>query len=251
MDLPLDVPSCLRERAGNWHALKRWERRELGQELRRLGLSYREIAEVIPVAKGTLSGWCRDLEPTEDQKERLLSLRPSRLALQEAGLRRRRRNLERIEAIRRKARTEVQALAVDPFWVAGVVAYWSEGTKRGKELRFSNSDPALVILFVRLAIRYLGLRTDQFSAQLHLHDGQDELERKRYWSAVTGIPLHRFCKSYIKPEGTGHRKNVLYNGTVSIRPRRSGDLFHRVMGWIEELPHNFGPLAKLDIATGS
>jgi len=38
-----------------WDILKRWERPELGQNLRRLGFSYREIAAVVPVAKGTLS----------------------------------------------------------------------------------------------------------------------------------------------------------------------------------------------------
>lgn len=46
------LPRGLLARASRWEELKRWERRELGQELRRLGLSYSEIAEVIPVAKG-------------------------------------------------------------------------------------------------------------------------------------------------------------------------------------------------------
>jgi hypothetical protein len=68
---------------------------------------------------------------------------------------------------------------------------------------------------------------------LHLHDGQEEEERKEHWSKVTRLPLESFRKTYFKPEGTGHRKNVLYNGTARVRVARSSDLLHRVLGWID------------------
>ena len=103
------------------------------------------------------------------------------------------------------------------------------------ELRFSNSDPGLVVLFIRWSWKYLDLGEHPFDARLHLHTGQDEEERRAFWSAVTGIALKDFRKAYVKPEGTGHRKNVLYNGTISIRVRCSGTMFHRVMGWIDGL----------------
>lgn len=236
------VPSPLLDRASRWDELKRWERRELGQELRLLGLTYSEIGEIIPVPKGTLSGWCRDLELTEDAKQRLASKGRSLLARQELGARRRREALERAASIRDAAREEAQDLLRDPFWVAGVVAYWSEGDKRSKELKFSNSDPALVSLFVRWAKAYVGIGTDRLTIGMHLHSGQDESERKTFWSSVTEIPPEQFRKTFIKPEGTGHRKNRLYNGTASVRVRRSGDLSHRVMGWIDALSDQFPTL---------
>ena len=48
----------------DWASLSRWERAEVGRDLRRQGLSYGEIMQLIPVPKGTLAGWCRDIELT-------------------------------------------------------------------------------------------------------------------------------------------------------------------------------------------
>jgi hypothetical protein len=56
------VPQELIDRADNWNELHRWERSELGKVLRRLGLTYSEIRELLPVPKATLSYWCRDIE---------------------------------------------------------------------------------------------------------------------------------------------------------------------------------------------
>jgi hypothetical protein len=229
------LPKELPDRVAFWPDLKQWERREIGQELRRMGLSYREVAAVIPVTKGTLSGWCRDIELSDDQRQRL-SFRPSRIAAaRQRGLTRREGALQRADAIRTAAAAEVPDLRRDPFWVAGAVAYWSEGDKRGKDVRFSNSDAELVRLFLSWASRYLELSPERFLVLLHLHTGQDELERQRFWSRETGLPLEQFRKSYIKPEGTGHRKNKLYNGTAQIRIRRSTALHHRVIGWLDGL----------------
>lgn len=155
------------------------------------------------------------------------------LSMRKAGKRRRDKRLREIEAIRLAAVAEAQDLIDDPTWVAGVVAYWSEGHKRDNELGFANSDPELVSLFISWARRYLGLELDRFTIKLHLHSGQEEEERKEFWAKATGLTGEQFRKTYIKPEGTGHRKNILYNGTASIRVTKSTNLFHRVTGWID------------------
>jgi hypothetical protein len=235
----------LLENIRQWPTLKRWQRREVGQQLRCSGLSYSEIASLIPVTKGTLSGWCRDISLTDDQKARL-ALRPGRIAFaRRQGADRRRRALQRAAEIRESARTEVAELRSDPFWMAGVVAYWAEGAKRNNDVTFANSDPALICLFISWAARSFDLGPERFTAKLHLHAGQDDAERKRYWSDITGIPVSEFRKTFIKIEGTGHRKNVLYNGTIQVRITRSTDLLHRLEGWIEEVASLVTASAKL------
>lgn len=69
--MDIHIPHEFFEKASRWHELKRLERREIGQELRRLGLSYGEIMQVIPVTKGTLSGWCQAIPLTDEQIERI------------------------------------------------------------------------------------------------------------------------------------------------------------------------------------
>ena len=57
----------LDERIASWEMLSRWERSELGKDLRRSGLSYGEIMALIPVKKSTLATWCREVKLTEEQ----------------------------------------------------------------------------------------------------------------------------------------------------------------------------------------
>ena len=194
-----------------WSDLKRWQRREIGQTLRRMGLSYREISAVIPVHKGTLSGWCAEIDLSTAQEERLGAKRPRLESRRQHGVHRRMAARKARCQAGSTAAVEAAGLRGDAAWAAGTVAYWSEGAKTGG-VRFSNSDPDLVRLFVDWARKYLGVIGDRFVVSLHLHSGQDELERKTYWSFVTGVPLTQFGATYVKPEGTGHRKNVSVRG---------------------------------------
>ncbi|MDP8959286.1 MAG: hypothetical protein M3N51_08840 [Actinomycetota bacterium] len=117
--------------------------------------------------------------------------------------------------------------------MAGVVLYWGEGSKTSNRLELANSDIRLVQVFLRW-LDTLGVdRKVDLGVQLFLHGGQDAEQLKRWWSSETGIPIGCFIKPFVKPEGTGHRTNHLYRGTVRIYVRRSSHLFHTVMGWID------------------
>ncbi len=72
----MDLGSEFRSRIEGWDGLSRWERSELGKDLRRLGLSYGEIMDLIPVKKSTLATWCRDVRLTEEQWAAIKSRRP-------------------------------------------------------------------------------------------------------------------------------------------------------------------------------
>ena len=224
-----------------WDELKRWERRDVGQALRRLGFSYREIGSVIPVGKATLSLWCRDIVLSAAEQA-LLEQRQAALVRQgQIGRKRRYETTHRAAERRETARLEVPSLRDDPLWVAGTTAYWAEGGKAWRRLTFANSDPSMIRLFIVWASRYLDLSTDRFTISLHLHSGQEETERQTFWSNVTGIPTDRFRKTFVKPEGTGHRKKALYNGTAQVRVTKSAALLDRVLGWIEGLCDAYVP----------
>ena len=51
----MEVGAGLQETIARWETLSRWERSELGKDLRRLGLSYGEVMGLIPVKKSTLA----------------------------------------------------------------------------------------------------------------------------------------------------------------------------------------------------
>jgi len=236
MTTPKPSPE-LAERLARWDELSRWERSEIGRALRRDGWSYGEIREVIDVPKGTLAGWCRDIRLTHDQAAAIRRRTGSVNGVPRNMQWRRREQIERIGA---EARAEVPHLIHDPLWLAGTVMYWAEGSKRDRTLAFANSDPRACRFFIDWTRNYHSSRA-VFVVKLNLHAGNDERQAKRFWLAQ--LPLDsttRFYKTFIKPEGTGHRKNHLEMGVAQVRVRRSADSHHRTMGWIDGVGHQFG-----------
>lgn len=147
----------------------------------------------------------------------------------------RKRRQEQIRQIRAQARSESKTMTQEQFFIAGVMLYWAEGAKGGKEVRVSNSDPIFIQFMMRWLRECCGITEDRFRGAVHYHQGQDELAIRKFWSRIMGIPLRYFHKSFCKPPGTGHRKHVLQQGTVQIRVCKSADLFHRIVGWRESL----------------
>jgi hypothetical protein len=232
----MELEDAVLERVGNWKSLSRWEKSELGKDLRRLGLSYGEIMELVPVKKSTLATWCRDIELTENQ---IAAIKERRA--QEPGVPRNtqwKRRAE-IESIQSSARAEVPSLMGDQLWLAGITLYWAEGSKTKNQLRLANTDPRALRLFINWVLAYIDPKA-RFSIQLHLHEGNNETEAKQYWRRQTGLDGANFYKTYIKPKGTGHRKNHIPYGVCTVKVRRCSDGWHRAMAWIEAMTDRLG-----------
>jgi hypothetical protein len=228
------VPATLQQQAARWPDLHRWERAELGRALRRMGLTYGEIRQIIPVPKGTLANWCRDLALTDDQVEaiKLRTAPGSRIGIPVDTQWRRRREVERIRA---HAVDEAASLVGDPLWVAGVCLYWGEGDKNTKQmLAVTNADPSILRLFMSWTVMYLDPEPS-WVLSLNIHAANDELAARAHWAAELSLGEPDFTRSFVKPPGTGHRKNQLPHGICRVRLRRSSDAWHRTMAWIEAI----------------
>jgi hypothetical protein len=242
----MEVGTEIRGRIASWNTLSRWDRAELGRDLRRLGLSYGEVMDLIPVKKATLATWCRDVKLTEEQYAAIQVRTGSRQGIPRDTNRKRR---EEIAMIRARARHRVPDLLTEPFWVAGVVLYWAEGFKTPGKVGMANSDPRALRLFVAWVRAYLDPSAD-FSLQLHLHAGNDDEAAKRHWKAETGLYDANFHRTFIKPSGTGHRKNHLEHGVCTVKLRRSADAWNSIMEWIDAIAEHFeltNPETKLPL----
>lgn len=237
----MELEVAVLERVRAYESLSRLERSELGRALRRLGLSYGEIMELIPVKKSTLATWCRDVTLTPEQ---IAGIKERRSPEPGKDLRGRRYTTQRprrreIELIKASAALEAEHLVRDPFWTAGVAMYWGEGAKATKQLSLANSDPAALRLFKHWARTYLP-PDNGWRARLNLHADNDEPGARAWWADQLDVPLDDFTKSYIKPDGTGHRKNHLAHGVCTLIKRRSTDAYHIAMAWIEFLQGFYG-----------
>jgi hypothetical protein len=232
----MELGSEFRSRIEEWDRLSRWERSELGKDLRRHGLSYGEIMDLIPVKKSTLATWCRDVELSEEQITAIRERTGSREGVPRDTNRKRR---EEIARIRVRALSEIPDLKRDPLWVAGTVLYWAEGAKTRNHLKLANADPRALRLFVRWIRTYLDPNAD-FSMQLHLHEGNDEAAARSYWRNETGLTTANFHRTFIKPRGTGHRKNHLKHGVCTIKMRRCADSWQQAIIWVEAMADDLG-----------
>jgi hypothetical protein len=161
----------------------------------------------------------------------------------------RRRRVE-VEQIRSAARAEVPALSRDPLWVAGVCLYWGEGGKSARRLEMSNADPRLLLSFLKWIRRYHDPSCDVVLS-LNLHAANDELEARAHWRRALGLPMAPFTKSFIKPEGTGHRKNHLAYGVCRVRLRKSADPWIRTMAWVDRLSAQLVASPEASLASNS
>lgn len=148
------------------------------------------------------------------------------------------RRLE-IQGIRAEARLEVPTLMMDPLWVAGTVLYWGEGFKAQRRVGMANSDPSALQLFIRWIRGYVNAEAE-FVCKLNLHYNNDEPAAREHWADILGLSSARFYRTFIKPEGTGHRKNHLPHGVCQVNVRRSSDSWHRIAAWIDALRVEWG-----------
>lgn len=211
-------------------AVRKWQLKEKAINLRKKGLSYKEIKQFVPVSKSTLSLWLRDVFLTEKQLE-ILRLRYD-LQLRGSKAVRAKRQAE-IKIIKEEAKKQIKSVNNKEFMIAGLMLYWAEGNKT-HSVGVTNSDYRIIQFMMIWFREFCKVPENKFRAHLHLHSGQDENKIKKYWSNLTKIPLAQFGKSHIKKEGTGHRKRILYNGTIKINICDK-NLLYRIEGLIEKV----------------
>jgi hypothetical protein len=232
----MELEAEILERVGTWKSLSRWEKSELGKDLRRQGLSYGEIMDVIDVKKSTLATWCHEVSLSAEQIEAIKKRRAQIPGIPvDTNWRRR----EEIAVIRQIAREVATDLIDDPLWVAGLTLYWAEGAKTRNFVSMANTDPRALRLFVRWVRTFID-PTARFSLHLHLHEGNNDVVAQAYWREETGLSTANYHKTFIKPKGTGHRKNHLAHGICTVKVRRAADPWNIIMEWIDSLAFHFG-----------
>ncbi len=216
----------------------RVEERDLARRLRRCGYSYGQISQVIPIAKGTLTGWLKDIELTRVQKERILAR--TRAAVQRGGQKgawqNRRKSLERIRGIVGKARLELPERIGDPLFWTGIALFWAEGTKKARHFIFTNSDPNAIRTMIRWLTKSIGVPKRKIVANIYLHHVYADKGIDEFWRKATGLPQSQFGRPVFKATRHAIRKNPSYMGCCRISVY-SSELFWRLRGWQKGLLH--------------
>ncbi len=211
--------------------------------LRKQGRSYGEIFKETNTPKSTLSYWLKGVKLKKEQRARLYSKQI--IILSRGSKSQKKHRAREVKKIIADSSLEIKLpLNNDYYKLIGVALYWSEGSK-SKMMQITNSDPYLILFFVRWLKIVFNVSPLVLKASLNLYPQQNEVDTKQFWSDLTGIPVKNFGKTYFKPEGKGYKKNNLYYGTLRLYVPKSTDMKYKMAGWLQALLKNLHLDVKL------
>ncbi|MEW6101909.1 MAG: hypothetical protein AB1481_06420 [Candidatus Omnitrophota bacterium] len=207
-------------------------------ELRRQGKTFSEVLKEIPVSKGTLSYWLKDIALTPEQLAKIQYKNDKVKSKFIEFNRLRKLQAERNKQfITDKAMQEIGILSKRELKMLGAALYWAEGHKTGaRAVDFVNTDAAMIKLMMRWFRETCAVEEEQFRIRISIHNPADAEKAKSYWSGITGVPLTQFTKIYTKLSPTSGRKvgNLAPYGICAIRVSDIS-LITRIKGWIKGL----------------
>lgn len=212
--------------------------KEKAIKLRKDGFSYSEILQEIPVAKSTLSLWLKSVGMAKSQKQKITEKRIAG-ALRGAEAKRNQR-IKITKEIKDKARADIKSINQKELWLLGIALYWAEGAKE-KEwgtragVKFSNSDPKMILLFLKWLKNTFSLNNSEIVYELYIHETADIKKAQEYWSNILSIPKEKIRTYFKKNKINTIRKNTGndYHGLIAIKANKSSNLNRKIAGWTE------------------
>lgn len=205
------------------------------RQLRRQGKSFSEIMdEVGHIPKGTLSGWLKDIRLTKEQQQRInrKKSKGSDRGRQKGAWTNHLKRQKRIATIQKRAEREFQLFREDRIFLAGLMLYIAEGSKKHERFHFSNSDPYLVKFFIDWVIRFGKIERKDLKLRLYIHRVYADENCESFWSEFLSMPRSQFLKTVFKPSSHTKKKNERYKGCIRVEAPGS-EFYWKVMKWQE------------------
>jgi transposase len=208
-------------------------------KLRKLGKSYKEIAEIIQVSPASVHRWCKKVYLTQRQKKQLI--KNSFVALQKG----RKKAIEKQKVVRKlkylklkkRCRAQIGKISNREKFLIGVGLYWAEGFKKDSRAGFANSDPDMIKFFLSWLVKNCGVSRTKIRLRVGLNISHKKRVRKieNYWSEITQIPLSQFQKPFFQK--TRWKKHFTdkanYFGVLRIRINQEPFLLKKILYWID------------------
>lgn len=200
-----------------WFYLK-----EKATELRKTGLSIKKIEKRLGIPRSTLSGWLRNIELTETQKQKLHQDWKNALvaARKKAVIWHRAQKKKRIAHAKQEAlKTLANINLNDPHVVelALAILYLGEGSKKSVGTSLGNSDPVVLRFFIAALQKVYQIDKSKIRAELYLRADQDSKAMREHWSQELALPLKNFTYVSIDKRTLGSKTYPAYKGVCLIR----------------------------------
>lgn len=206
-------------------------------ELRREGCPVGEIAQRVGVSKSTAYLWTRHLPLDPDLVRERRRSRSRAMTDAQWSAHRAARDAARAGTVAATA-AWVRRLRYRELVLVGAALYWCEGGKAKPwrphdcQVKFINSDPMLVTLFLRF-LDALGVPRASLRFRVSIHESADAAAAVRWWSGVVGVAPEEFQRTTLKRHQLSTtRLNVGadYRGCLTVNVLRSRRLYWKIEG---------------------
>ncbi|MEK7582979.1 MAG: hypothetical protein AAB483_01070 [Patescibacteria group bacterium] len=208
------------------------------RKLRKNGRSIKDIARLLKMPKSTISYWCRDIELTKEQNEALTQLKQGavRQGQLNGALVNKKKRLARIELYRQEGKEVFQNISKEEYFVAGLMLYLAEGSKKNRNIDFVNSDPEVIKFMLHWFYRFFSLSPNNFTFRVSINKIHKSRDRKikEYWATYLKLPLDRFQSTVFlqSKQNKRYENHDEYFGTFRLRMLKGTDLLYRILGLI-------------------
>ena len=191
-------------------------------KLRKGGFSLRKIEQRLGISRSTLSGWLKNIELTQKQKEKLLQNWKNALikARKKAALWHNAQKEKRIQKAKNEALTLLAKINLNDSKILELTLatlYLGEGAKKTDETAIGSSNP-LILKFVLVILKKVyHLDIKKIRCELGLRADQNPKKMKRYWAQELKLPLSSFKQVNIDKRTKGSKTYSYYKGVCQIR----------------------------------
>lgn len=203
--------------------------------LRKSGISIREIQKKLGVAKSSVSLWTKNVILTKTQIEALyINKRTGRLKGSYVATQNRINNKKTlISQIEGESKKEIGDLSDRDTFMLGIALYYGEGSKTSNHIAFTNSDPQAIQFMKDWFKKFCGVKREKIVCNLYLHDNLSEKKAKKYWKDLLDIEYKQFGKTYfVKNNPNRLRKTKHIYGVCRLTISDVNKL-RKILGWIK------------------
>ncbi len=211
--------------------------------LRKDGESIKTIAKKLNVSSSTVSLWCRDIH-LSDKQIQALEHRSHDPRYGRRLLNSQKQHEIRVEKTKRlylEGVQEIGNLSERELFIAGIALYWAEGFKKDNLVGFSNSDPKMIILFIKW-LKLCGIDRSRLKFRLGINESYEKRvdEIQIFWQTTLNIDPEQFQKPFLQRVAWQKKYDNPneYHGVLRVRVSKSIDLLRKILGMIGGLGNN-------------
>ncbi|MDO8514908.1 MAG: hypothetical protein Q7S14_00260 [bacterium] len=151
------------------------------------------------------------------------------------------RRLIEIKELMNLGLKDIGAISQRDLLLIGTTIYWAEGAKQKEGVNvsqcvdFSNSDPNMVLIFIKWLKECCNVSENELKFALCIHKSKDlDINNEmKWWKSYLGIDRNLLIKIRYKKDNFGTRRHFMdYHGQFIVKVCKSTKLNRRISGWV-------------------